>query len=118
MDWSLLKNPPNQDLLNYTKALVRLRHEHAALRADAFQAVLQDKQRLLFGFKRWNDAGNVVLVVANLKDQDAGEFTVENAGLEDGKWRDAMHGNELEVHSGVFRDVIAASEVKIFLKQP
>jgi hypothetical protein len=29
-----------------------------------------------------------------------------------------MHGNELQVHGGVLHDVIAASEVKIFVKQP
>lgn len=118
LDWALLKNDSNRGLLDHTRQLSRIRHENPSLRGDAFEAVMKDPQRLLFAYKRWNDAGNVVLVVANLKDQDAGAFSVSHAGLEDGMWRDAIHGNELKVEGGVLNDVIAGSEVKIYIKQP
>jgi 1,4-alpha-glucan branching enzyme len=117
LDWSLLENDSNRGLLEHAKLLTRIRHENSALRGDAFQVVLKNQERLLFAYKRWNDAGNVVLVVANLKDQDQSEFVIENAGIEDGLWHDAIHGNELKVERGVLRDVIGKSEVKVFIKK-
>jgi 1,4-alpha-glucan branching enzyme len=117
LDWNLLKNQSNQDLLNITKALAHIRRNNPALRTDNFQVVLKDKERLLFGYKRWDGGGNVVLVVANIKDQPSGEFVIEKVGLEDGKWKDAIHGNEIKVEGGVLKDTLGASEVKIFIKQ-
>ena len=117
MDWSLLDNQSNRDLLEHTKRLMQFRRQNDALRGDGYQVVLKDPAKLLFAYKRWNGGGNVVLVVANLKDQDAGPFCVEDAGLEDGVWRDAFHGNELKVTAGKLCDVIAKSEVKVYIKQ-
>jgi 1,4-alpha-glucan branching enzyme len=117
LDWSLPDNPTNRDLLEQVKRLSRIRRENAALRGDSFQVVLKEAERSIIAFKRWDGAGNVVVTVAHLKDEPAGEFQIQDAALEDGMWRDAIHGNEIKVEGGVLRDVIDASEVKIYIKQ-
>jgi 1,4-alpha-glucan branching enzyme len=116
LDWSLLKNDRNRDLHDYTATVAALRHQIDALRADSFQVVLKDNDRCLFGYKRWNDGGSQVLVVANFRDEASGEFCVDNCSLPDGQWRDALHGNEIKVEGGALRDTLGPSEVKIFVK--
>jgi 1,4-alpha-glucan branching enzyme len=118
LDWGLLKNDSNHGLMEHTKLLAHIRHDNPALRGDGFEVVLKDQERLLFGYKRWNGEGNVILVVANLKDEDAGEFIVEKSGLEDGTWREIMWVDEIKVEGGVLKSVLAKSEVKIFVKLP
>jgi len=118
LDWALLKNDRNSDLLKFHQLLIRARHECGALRADAFQVVLSDKERLLFGFKRWDLAGSVAVTVANLKDTPAGEFEIRDIGLEDGTWREVINGYEAKIVGGVLRDTLGESEVKVFVKQP
>ena len=117
LDWSLLKNDLNKQLNDYTKTFIRIRNQNPALRSDSFQVVLKDQGRQLFGYKRWDGGGDVVVIVANLKDEPSGEFVIENAGLEDGNWKDAVHGNEIKVEGGVLRDTLGPSEVKVFVKQ-
>jgi 1,4-alpha-glucan branching enzyme len=117
IDWALLANTENKSLHDFIAALVKLRRENPALRCDSFQVVLKDKERQLFGYKRWNDAGGVVLVVANLRDKPAGEFTVSDAGLEDGLWHEQIFDHDVEISAGVLKDGLGPSEVKIFVKR-
>ena len=79
--------------------------------------VLKDKQRQLFAYKRWNDAGGVAVVVANLKDAPAGEFTIADAGLEDGTWHEHVFNYDAQVNGGTLKDTLGPSEVKVFLKK-
>lgn len=118
LDWNLLKNQRNTDLLEFHKRLIRGRRDHDALRADSFQPVLVDNERLLFGFKRWTEGGGVAVVVANLKDDPAGDVEVRDVGLEDGTWHELIGDYETRVEGGVLRDRLDRSEVKVFVKQP
>ena len=117
IDWALLKNKDNKDLQAYTAGLVKLRRHTPALCNDAFEVMLKDTERHLFAYKRWNDAGGVVVVVANLEDAPAGEFSLEHAGLEDGAWHEHVFNYDAHVIGGVLKDTLGPSEVKIFLKQ-
>ena len=117
IDWALMANPDNDDLQQYTSGLVNLRRHTLALCGDLFQAILKDTERHLFAFKRWNDAGGVVVVIANLEDTPAGEFTLTDTGLEDGTWHEHVFNYDTHVSDGVLKDTLGPSEVKIFLKQ-
>jgi 1,4-alpha-glucan branching enzyme len=117
LDWTLLANDRNRDLHAYTTKLVHLRREIDALRADSFQVLLKDGNRHLFAFKRWNDGGSQAVIVANLQDKPSEQFTIEKAGLEDGMWRDAVHGGELKIENGILHDTLGPSEVKIYVKK-
>jgi 1,4-alpha-glucan branching enzyme len=117
IDWALLANTENKDLQQYTAGLIKLRRNTPALCCDQFQTVLKDNDRHLFAYKRWNDAGGVVVVVANLIDAPAGEFTISEAGLEDGKWHEHIFNYDATIAGGVLKDTMGPSEVKVFLKQ-
>jgi hypothetical protein len=54
-------------------------------------------------------------VVINLCDKYAGDFAIEN--VEDGTWHEYLYNYDSQVEGGVLRDVLAESEVKIFIKQ-
>lgn len=116
IDWALLQNKTNKDLQQYTAGLVKLRRETPALCCDEFQVILKDPERHLFAYKRWNDAGGVVVIVANLEDTPAGEFTIADAGLEDGVWHEHVFNYDATISGGMLKDSLGPSEVKIFLK--
>ena len=116
LDWKLLDNQRNADLHAYVRNLLKLRAEAPALRGDNFEMCLKDPARRVFAFKRWTSDGNVVLVLANLRHEPAGEVTVADCGLEDGNWRERTFGNDRAVEQGVLRDTLGPSEVKVFVK--
>jgi len=117
IDWVMLKESErNQNLFNHYKGLIHLRKSNPALFSNNFEPVLNDPQRGLIGFKRWNDQGNVVIVVANLKDEYAGGFEIVGKGMEDGRWHEYIYNYDTEVQGGTLRDSLAESEVKVFIK--
>ncbi|HWE96334.1 MAG TPA: hypothetical protein VG269_20390 [Tepidisphaeraceae bacterium] len=56
------------------------------------------------------------MVVANLEDTPAGEFTIADAGLEDGAWHEHVFNYDAPITGGVLKDTLGPSEVKIFIK--
>ncbi len=117
IDWALLENADNRGLQLFTAGLVKLRRNTPALCCDQFQVLMKDTDRHLFAYKRWNDEGGVVVVVANLEDTPAGDFTLMDAGLEDGEWHEHAYNYDLHIVGGVLTDKLGPSEVKIFLKK-
>jgi 1,4-alpha-glucan branching enzyme len=117
IDWALLENKNNKDLQLYTAGLIKLRRNTPALCCDQFEVILKDTQRHLFAYKRWNNDGGVIVVVANLDDIPAGEFTLSNAGLEDGNWHEHVFNFDIKVEGGVLKNELGPSEVRIFIKQ-
>lgn len=117
IDWTLLKNRENQGLHDHVASLIKLRRATPALRGDCFQTILKDKKHHLFAYKRWTDAGGVVVVVANLHDIPAGEFTIAGAGLEDGAWHEHVFNYDTTISGGVLKDSLGPSEVKVFIKK-
>ncbi len=117
IDWALLANKDNKDLRDFTAKVINFRRKNPSLWGDNFQVVLSDSDRQLFGFKRWNDVGGLVVVVANLKDTPGGEFVIENAGLVDGPWREHMSDRKFQMTAGQIKDTIEPSQVKIFVKE-
>jgi 1,4-alpha-glucan branching enzyme len=117
IDWALLANKDNNDLRDFTAKLIKFRREHPALWKDNFQVVLKDSDRKIFGYKRWNDGGGLVVVVANINDTPSGEFIVEKAGVEDGRWREHISGHTFQATGGQIKDTLERSQVKIFVKE-
>jgi 1,4-alpha-glucan branching enzyme len=114
--WALLEQNHNQGLFQHYKHLMGLRRNNPALTSPNYEAVANWHDRAIIAFKRWNDQGNVVLVVANLQDKYAGEFSLGGAGLEDGTWREVIYNYEVSVNDGVLTDSLGESDVKIYIK--
>lgn len=115
IDWALLQNERNADLQRAYRGLIYLRKTTPALQADTFDVVHLDQERCIMAYKRWNDEGNIVVVVANLLDQFAGEVEIPN-WPGDGTWHEYTHDYDVEVGGGVLRDSLAESEVKVYIK--
>ncbi len=115
LDWTLLHNERNADLHNFYKHLISLRKCTSALNADTFEPVADMADRGIIAYKRWNDAGSIVIVVANLKPQYAGEFTITHPGLVDGMWHEANSNYDVTIQDHTLRDTLAESEAKIYV---
>jgi len=114
IDWALLQNERNTMLLEHYKALIHLRHNTPALKSDTIEVIFVDHPRALIAYKRWNTEGQIVIVVANLKHEYAGEFEIGH--WPDGQWHEFVFNYDITVQGGVHRDTLAESEVKIFVK--
>ncbi len=115
LDWSLLENERNHGLWQHYRHLIGLRKANPALHSENFEVLANIPDRRLIAYKRWDEAGNVVVVAANLTDQYAGEFEIGVAG-EGGRWREAIHNYEVELHDEKLTDTLGESEVKVYIK--
>lgn len=115
INWVLLKNERNADLMHYYTGLINLRKTTPALTSNTFEAIDTDRDRAILAYKRWDDKGYTVVVVANLKREPAGEVKVGN-WPSDGKWHEFIFNYDIEVQGGVLTDTLEESEVKIYLK--
>lgn len=116
LQWNLLENERNQGLFHHYRNLIHLRKNNPALYSENYEPVANMQGRGIIGYKRWNDQGNLVVVVANLVDRYAGQFEIPLSGIEDGQWREAVYNYEVGVQNGVLVDTLAESEVKIYIK--
>ncbi|MCC7446005.1 MAG: alpha-amylase [Anaerolineae bacterium] len=115
LDWSYLHNERNADLYRFYQRLINLRKCTPALNADTFEPIADMGDRGVIAYKRWNDAGSIVLVVVNLKPQYAGEFTIVHPGLVDGTWHEANFDYDVTIQDHTLRDTLAESEAKIYV---
>ena len=68
-DWSIAGDPTGWGMRNLVMDANSVRWDNPALRSDnGPQIVHYDSQNNVLGFLRWDDAGNVVLTVINLSD--------------------------------------------------
>jgi 1,4-alpha-glucan branching enzyme len=94
-DWSMLERDKNQAHLDFVRRLIRLRREHAALRTANIEFHTDDfAASKLLCFKRWDDAGDVVVVALNF---DHCPRQVELGFPGPGHWREALSGDVVEV---------------------
>lgn len=115
ISWVLLQNPLNADLQRYYSGLIALRKTNHALQSNTIEPVFADAERGIIAFKRWDDAGGIVVTLANLKGSYAGSIQIGN-WPGDGKWHEYHNNYDVEVQGGVLNDTLAESEVKIYLK--
>ena len=57
----------------------------------------------------------MVVVVANMQDDFAGEFQIPN-WPGDGTWHEYVHDYDIEAGGGTLTDTLAESEVKVYIK--
>lgn len=116
LDWSLLQRDANRDLWEHYRRLIALRKENSALISDYFEPLADLPERGIIAFKRWDDQGNIAIVVANLRDDAAGDVQIPLNGIDDGAWREVLHDQEITVNQQCLETSLAESEVKIYLK--
>lgn len=116
LNWALLDSPPNRGLMEHYKFLIWLRRNNSALRSDTFAVVDDQPERGILAYKRWDDQGSIYIVVANLKDEDAGGYEVEVEGVEDDTWQELITNKTITVQGGRLIDTLGPSEAKVYMK--
>ncbi len=113
--WELLDTPLARDLHRYYKSLLLLRKTNRALQQDNnIEFLYVNPERQVLAFKRWDEQGNVVVVVVNLHDTFAGEVEIPTLPA-DGAWHEWLYDYDVTVQGGILRDQLAESEIKIYL---
>lgn len=114
LDWALLQNPRNEGLRQHVASLIKLRTSTPALTSNTFEVCGVDHQRALLAFKRWTNEGSLVVVVANLRDQHAGDFTF--GWPDSGVWHEHVYNYDVRVENNTLTDTLGESEVKVYVK--
>jgi len=116
LDWSLLDQQLNQHLWQHYQRLIALRKANPALCSDNIEVLSQQENQGVIAYKRWNDEGQIVIVVANLFDAYADGVEIPLVGIEDGCWHEVIYDYDITSDRNCLVDSFAESEVKIYLK--
>ncbi len=94
LDWTMLGRPQNQEHLDFARQLVRLRREHPALRTPHLAFYVNDlANEQLLCFKRWDEAGEALVVALNF---GGAPRQVRLRFPAPGRWREVFSGAVME----------------------
>ena len=114
IDWTLLNNDRNRDLLSDYQGLIRLRREIDALRTENVQFFHENPNDQVLAFIRWNDAGSRVVVVVNYSDNYLSDYEIRDFP-HDGTWHEWMNDYDVEVQDGVWMTDLPGYEAKVLV---
>jgi len=114
LDWSLLENDRNQDLLSYYKRLITLRKEHPAIQSHNIEFFHENPDAKVLAYVRWNDAGDRVVMVANFSDRFLAGYQVANFPAT-GKWYELTYDYEVEATDRGATIDLAEYEAKVLV---
>jgi 1,4-alpha-glucan branching enzyme len=122
-DWAKVGDPTGAPMQQMVRDVNNLRWAHPALKSPAGNVTHVDQQNQVVGFKRYNDQGDIVLVVVNVGDGqwDSHSYGV-NMGGEDGCWMEIFN-SQAPVYGGVnapgnFGDNLCVSNNLLWMNLP
>lgn len=113
--FELLDQPKNREIFEQVKKLAYLRKTHGALKSDKLEFIHQDEQNKVLAWKRWDEAGNVLVVVVNFSDQPLPGYVVPN--VPDNLNHEYLFDYPVQPQGGSLTGDLGPSEAKIFLAQ-
>ncbi|BAY38510.1 alpha amylase catalytic region [Nostoc sp. NIES-2111] len=113
INWSLLNNDQNQDLLDYYKKLIALRKHTPALQSDNIEFFHENTAAKILAYVRWNDRGSRVVVIINFSANNLSHYQIPHFPTAD-IWRDFFTNDEITITEGVVTD-IPSYEAKVFV---
>ena len=117
LDWSLLDNQTNDDLLSDYRGLIALRKQNAALRSDNIAVFHENNDDMVIGYLRWHEMGARVAVIANCSDNYLADYTVSDLP-EDGTWHEWTNSYDLQVADGCLTLDLPEYEAKVLVWSP
>ncbi len=115
LHWELLESEPNAQLYHFYSGLIYLRKTNGALKSPNLEFFHTDPEAKVLAWKRWDEEGNTLVVVANFSDEELPGYNVPNFPG-DGEWHEFTFNYDHQVEGGVLVDNLAASECKVYLK--
>ena len=88
IDWAQLT--ANRDIWEYHHALIRLKRTRSALQQNTLEIPVVDNNMKIIAYKRWNDQGDVIVVVCNFR---AAEQTRGIPFPENGEWKEILNSD-------------------------
>lgn len=116
LHWELLKNKNNSDLFHYYSGLIYLRKTTGALKTEHIEFFHVDPDNKVLAWKRWDDGGSQVVVVANFSDDMRGDYHVPGFPAS-GDWHEFTFDYDIHVEGNTLVDSLGPSECKIYVKK-
>ncbi|MBW4489719.1 MAG: alpha amylase C-terminal domain-containing protein [Trichocoleus desertorum ATA4-8-CV12] len=117
LQWHLLEQDVNQDLLKYYQKLITLRKKIPALKTNNVNFFYEHIENKVLAYVRWNDMGSRVVVVANFSDQSFPEYQIPQFP-EDGNWYEWLSDRQFQAESGCLTLELKDLEAKVLIYQP
>jgi 1,4-alpha-glucan branching enzyme len=114
LQWSLLKNQPNHQLLAYYKHLILLREKVPALYTKNIEFFQGNAETKVIAYYRWSDEGTPALVVANFSDIYLSGNSIPNFPAA-GTWHEWMYNKIVEVEEEGFKFYLPESSAQVFV---
>ncbi len=114
IDWTLLKNDLNKNLLDYYQGLIALRKENHALRTDNIDFFYEDAESKVLAYTRWNDEGSRVAVIINFSDNFLKDYTIDHFP-QSGTWHEWTNNYDVEAKKEKLTIDIGEFEAKVFV---
>lgn len=116
LHWELLENQANSDLYRYYSGLIYMRKTVGALKTEHIEFFHHDPEHKVLGWKRWDNGGSQVAVVANFSDDSLGDYHVPNFPG-DGDWHEFTYDYDIHVEGGLLVDILGQSQCKVYIKK-
>ncbi len=111
--WNLLTKRGPATLRETFARLIALRLATPALTSNTIEILSAQSDPPVLAFQRWTEEGQIVVVAANLRDEQCDAVEIPNWPAE-GAWRDVTRNETLTVTGGTWQIDLAPSEVRIF----
>ena len=116
LHWELLESDRNADLYHYYSGLVYMRKNTGALKTEHIEFFHLDPEHKVLAWKRWDDNGSVVAVVANFSDDSLGDYHVPNFP-DNGDWHEYTYDYDIHVEGNELVDLLGQSQCKIYIRK-
>ena len=114
IDWTLLKNDLNKDLLGFYKGLINLRRNNHALYGENIDFFHTNPDGRVLAYIRWNDQGSRVAVVINFSDRFYAGYKIANFPNR-GAWHEWTSDYDINVGENDFVLDLPPWEAKVFV---
>ncbi|WP_293149655.1 MULTISPECIES: alpha amylase C-terminal domain-containing protein [unclassified Microcoleus] len=114
LQWSLLNNQQNHDLLEYYKHLIRLWTNVPALYTQNIEFIHQNTEAKVLAYYRWSDEGSRIVVVTNFSDTYLSTYCIPNFP-DTGTWHEWMYNKIVEVGEEDFKFDFPEWSAHVFL---
>jgi 1,4-alpha-glucan branching enzyme len=97
IDWLRIGDDTGAPMQRLVREANQLRWDHPALRSYSLDVPHQDHANNVLAFRRWNDAGDVILVVANFSDRHWPEYALRTGP---GGWWQEIFNSQAPCYGG------------------
>jgi 1,4-alpha-glucan branching enzyme len=114
INWNLLENNLNQDLLDYYRGLIHLKIQNYALRTNNIEFFHEDTNNKVLAYTRWNDQGSRLVVVANFSNNFLQNYSIDQFP-QSGKWHEWTNNYDVEAKDGKLVIDLGEYEAKVLV---